>query len=55
MKILNIVFCLILAVVMASTSLLAQSYNYEEMEMDEYNALLQEWQGRLEVRTIRRT
>jgi len=28
---------------------MAQSYNYEEMEMDEYNALLQEWQGRLDA------
>jgi nucleoid-associated protein YgaU len=27
----------------------AQSYNYEEMEMDEYNALLQEWQARLDA------
>ena len=49
MKILKIVFCLLMAVMMTTTSLLAQSYNYEEMEMDEYNALLQEWQGRLEA------
>jgi nucleoid-associated protein YgaU len=49
MKISKIVFCLILAVVLSLSSLLAQSYNYEEMGMDEYNALLQEWQGRLEA------
>ncbi len=39
-------FMLVLAV---SSALMAQSYNYEEMEMDEYNALLQEWQGRLDA------
>jgi nucleoid-associated protein YgaU len=41
---------LYLALVLALSSVLfAQSYNYEEMEMDEYNALLQEWQARLDA------
>jgi nucleoid-associated protein YgaU len=32
-----------------SSALLAQSYNYEEMKMDEYNAELAKWQGRLDA------
>jgi len=39
-------FMLVLAI---SSAVMAQSYNYEEMEMDEYNALLQEWQSRLDA------
>jgi nucleoid-associated protein YgaU len=50
MKVMKIVLYLILALSLSSVSTLyAQSYNYEEMEMDEYNALLQEWQGRLDA------
>jgi nucleoid-associated protein YgaU len=40
---------LILMVLIGSTFLFGQSYNYEEMDMDQYNALLQEWQGRLDA------
>jgi len=40
---------LILIVLIGSSFLFAQSYNYEEMDMDQYNALLQEWQGRLDA------
>lgn len=40
---------LILIVLIGSSVLFAQSYNYEEMDMDQYNALLQEWQGRLDA------
>lgn len=50
MKFMKILVYLVLALSLSSvTTLLAQSYNYEEMEMDEYNALLQEWQARLET------
>lgn len=42
-----IVFAVI--VLCAFSSVFAQSYNYEEMEMEEYNALLAEWRGRLEA------
>jgi nucleoid-associated protein YgaU len=45
MKLLKVMLILLLS----STFALAQSYNYEEMEMEEYNALLQEWQGRLDA------
>jgi len=40
---------LLLMVLVGSSFLFAQSYNYEEMDMDQYNALLQEWQGRLDA------
>jgi nucleoid-associated protein YgaU len=40
---------MILLIFFSSAFLFAQSYNYEEMEMEEYNALLQEWQGRLDA------
>ena len=40
---------LVLLVLIGSSFLFAQSYNYEEMDMDQYNALLQEWQGRLDA------
>jgi nucleoid-associated protein YgaU len=39
----------ILLIVLIGSTLFAQSYNYEEMDMDQYNALLQEWQGRLDA------
>ncbi len=42
-------YTLILMVLVAASLLFGQSYNYEEMDMDEYNALLQEWQGRLDA------
>lgn len=40
---------LLLMILIGSSFLFAQSYNYEEMDMDQYNALLQEWQGRLDA------
>jgi len=42
-------YTLILMVLVAASLVMGQSYNYEEMDMDEYNALLQEWQGRLDA------
>ena len=48
MKVSKIFLYLVLALALTSVSF-AQSYNYEEMEMDEYNALLQEWQSRLDA------
>ena len=48
MKVMKIFIYLVLALALSSVSF-AQSYNYEEMEMDEYNALLQEWQARLDA------
>jgi nucleoid-associated protein YgaU len=49
MKIMKSILSITLLVFVSSAALIAQSYNYEEMEMDEYNALLQEWQGRLDA------
>ena len=50
MKLSKIIFCVVLVLTLTSfTSIFAQSYNYEEMEMEEYNALLLEWQGRLDT------
>jgi nucleoid-associated protein YgaU len=40
---------LLLMILIGSSFLFGQSYNYEEMDMDQYNALLQEWQGRLDA------
>jgi nucleoid-associated protein YgaU len=48
MKIMKIFLYFVLILALSSVSF-AQSYNYEEMEMDEYNALLQEWQARLDA------
>ncbi len=42
-------YTLILMILVGASLLFGQSYNYEEMDMDEYNALLQEWQGRLDA------
>ena len=50
MKITKVLLYLILVLALSSVSnVFAQSYNYEEMEMEEYNALLQEWQARLDA------
>ena len=50
MKMMKILLYSVLALSLSSVSVVfAQSYNYEEMEMDEYNALLQEWQSRLDA------
>jgi nucleoid-associated protein YgaU len=47
MKLVSIVLSLL---VIANFAAFAQdSYNYEEMKMEEYNALLAEWQGRLDA------
>lgn len=40
------------ALLVAMNSAFAQSYNYEEMEMEEYEALLAEWQGRLDAAQV---
>ncbi len=48
MKLTKLIFFPMIILV-AVSPLLAQSYNYEEMEMEEYNQLLQEWQGRLDA------
>jgi len=48
MKVMKIFLFFVLVLALSSVSI-AQSYNYEEMEMDEYNALLQEWQARLDA------
>jgi nucleoid-associated protein YgaU len=50
MKVTKIVLYLLVVVCLTcSSTIFAQSYNYKEMKMDEYNALLQEWQGRLKA------
>ena len=50
MKVAKIVLYLtVMAVLTFSSTVFAQSYDYKEMKMDEYNALLQEWQGRLQA------
>jgi len=42
-----ILMVIAIATLVISGSVSAQSYNYEEMEMEEYEALLADWQGRL--------
>ncbi|MCK5033605.1 MAG: hypothetical protein KAS18_08220, partial [Calditrichia bacterium] len=49
-KLILIVISIALLVVLNSA--FAQSYNYEEMEMEEYEALLAEWQGRLDAAQV---
>jgi nucleoid-associated protein YgaU len=50
MKVAKIVlYLIVIAFLTFSSTVFAQSYNYKEMKMDEYNALLQEWQGRLKA------
>ena len=49
-KLVLIVVSIILLV--AINSAFAQSYNYEEMEREEYDALLAEWQGRLDAAQV---
>jgi nucleoid-associated protein YgaU len=49
-KLILIVISITLLVVLNSA--FAQSYNYEEMEMEEYEALLAEWQGRLDAAQV---
>ena len=48
MKIKSIFTVLLLVVVLAFSSVFAQTYNYEEMTQEQYNAYLAEWQGRLD-------
>lgn len=43
-----IALLVISSLAMFSSVLLAQSYNYEEMKMEEYTQVLTEWQGRLD-------
>lgn len=49
-KLILLVFSIVTLVVLNSA--IAQSYNYEEMEMEEYEALLADWQGRLDAAQV---
>ena len=50
MKIRLVLSMILLASIFAVTGVFAQgSYNYEEMEQEQYNALLSEWQGRVDA------
>ncbi len=44
-----IIFSLFLSLVFANVALAQYSYNYEEMTQEQYNALLAEWQQRLDA------
>jgi len=48
MKIKSILTIMVLVTVLAFSSVFAQTYNYEEMTQEQYNAYLAEWQGRLD-------
>ena len=53
MKLSKLVLIIISVVLLvAINSAFAQSYNYEEMEREEYDALLAEWQGRLDAAQV---
>jgi nucleoid-associated protein YgaU len=53
MKLSKLIFIIIsVALLVAMSSAFAQSYNYEEMEREEYDALLAEWQGRLDAAQV---
>ena len=53
MKLSKLVLIVIsVALLVAMNSAFAQSYNYEEMEREEYDALLAEWQGRLDAAQV---
>jgi len=53
MKLSKLVLIIIsVALLVAMNSAFAQSYNYEEMEREEYDALLAEWQGRLDAAQV---
>jgi nucleoid-associated protein YgaU len=50
MKVAKIVlYLVVMAFLTVSSAVFAQSFDYKEMKMDEYNALLQEWQGKLKA------
>jgi len=49
MKIKNIFTVMLLVTLFAVSSVFAQSYNYEEMTQEQYNAYLAEWQQRLQT------
>lgn len=49
MKIKSILTVMVLVIVLAFSSVFAQTYNYEEMTQEQYNAYLAEWQGRLDA------
>jgi hypothetical protein len=50
MKWFKVIALLVIAsIAVFSSALVAQSYNYEEMKMEEYNELLTQWQGRLDA------
>ena len=45
----TVLYLTLMALLTLSSTIFAQSYNYEEMKMDEYNQLLAEWQGKLKA------
>ena len=45
----TIIVSLFLSLVFANVVLAQQSYNYEEMTQEQYNALLADWQKRLDA------
>ena len=45
----SVLYLTLMALLTLSSTIFAQSYNYEEMKMDEYNQLLAEWQGKLKA------
>ncbi len=49
MKIKTTLMVIVLSALLAFSTVFAQSYNYEEMTQEQYNAYLAEWQGRLDA------
>jgi len=49
MKMSKVLTLILLSALLAFTTVYAQSYNYEEMTQEQYNAYLAEWQGRLDA------
>jgi hypothetical protein len=45
----SVLYLTLMALLTLSSTIFAQSYNYEEMKMDEYNQLLAEWQGKIKA------
>jgi nucleoid-associated protein YgaU len=45
----SVLYLTLMALLILSSTIFAQSYNYEEMKMDEYNSLLVEWQGKVKA------
>ncbi len=49
MKMSKVLTLILLSALLAFTTVYAQSYNYEEMTQEQYNAYLADWQGRLDA------